>query len=288
MIKYTYIVPTYNRLDTLKETLSSIYAQDRKDFEVIVVDDGSTDDTSLFFKDHSFENLKYIYKENEGVSKARIFGVDYSTTNYIIFVDSDDTVTKDQLTIFDGLIDEDPTVDFYFTAYNFWNSKDDKLIKRENLKEGHYSSFFSDFIRGIQPCFPGCVCIKKNIFNNSIKFKIGKSFGEDQALWIDLFATKKSFSTNKVSFNYRVDSGSSLSKQRLKDISYDVYIAFEKIDNPEVFEYFKYRISSFLYLSIRNLNVALFKKTVSLIIKSKINKLRVCFDFIKYTKNRLL
>ena len=87
--KVSVIVPTYNRADRLERALNSIVSQTYQDFELIVVDDGSTDKTYQLMK--SFPKAQYFYIiKNSGVSKARIVGLDFAIGELIFFLDSDD------------------------------------------------------------------------------------------------------------------------------------------------------------------------------------------------------
>ena len=84
----TVVIPTYNRYKPLQRALNSVYAQTYLPKEVIVVDDGSLDETSQIVKD--FPEVHYIYQENSGVSSARNLGVLHGTSDWIAFLDSDD------------------------------------------------------------------------------------------------------------------------------------------------------------------------------------------------------
>ncbi|MDE5607935.1 MAG: glycosyltransferase [Muribaculaceae bacterium] len=87
---YSVIVPVYNRRDEVRELLESLSCQEYKDFEVIIVEDGSTDPCcDIADRYASTLNLKYIYKENEGRSIARNVGIEASEGRYLIFFDSD-------------------------------------------------------------------------------------------------------------------------------------------------------------------------------------------------------
>ncbi len=96
MIKYSFIVPVYNTEKFLKKCLDSLVNQTYKDFEIIVVNDGSTDKSSNIISKYQkkYKNIIVIDKENEGLSMARNRGVQKSSGKYIIFVDSDDYVSN--------------------------------------------------------------------------------------------------------------------------------------------------------------------------------------------------
>ncbi|WP_373034687.1 glycosyltransferase family 2 protein [Sulfurimonas sp.] len=82
------VIPTYNRYEVLKRALASVYAQTHKSKEVIIIDDGSTDETSQITKD--FPDAMYIYQDNAGVSSARNLGIKKANYEWIAFLDSDD------------------------------------------------------------------------------------------------------------------------------------------------------------------------------------------------------
>ena len=83
------IIPTYNRAAYIVEALESVFAQTYGDCEIIVVDDGSTDDTKAVLQSH-MARIRYIYQENAGVSVARNTGISAATGEWIAFLDSDD------------------------------------------------------------------------------------------------------------------------------------------------------------------------------------------------------
>lgn len=90
MAKYSVIIPVYNRIDEVEELLASLTAQTFKDFEVIIVEDGSTEPCRETVEGYA-ERLpvKYFYKENEGRSIARNYGIEHSSGQWLIFFDSD-------------------------------------------------------------------------------------------------------------------------------------------------------------------------------------------------------
>jgi len=83
------IIPTFNRSDLLKRALESVSKQIFLDYEVIVIDDGSTDDTAKMLQ-AEFPLVRYVYQENEGVSSARNKGLNIANGEWLAFLDSDD------------------------------------------------------------------------------------------------------------------------------------------------------------------------------------------------------
>lgn len=100
MPKVSIIIPVYNCEKDIGRCIESIIAQEMQDFELIVVNDGSTDDTEnvvLQRKERLGEKLKYYYKKNTGVADTRNYGLDRATGEYIMYIDSDDYIDKNLL-----------------------------------------------------------------------------------------------------------------------------------------------------------------------------------------------
>ena len=102
------IVPVYNREQFLRETLDSVFALDYEPFEVIVVDDGSTDGSAAIAQ--SFRDVRYLRQENRGPAAARNAGIDTSRGEFIAFVDSDDVVLPQKLSAQVGYLLDHPEV----------------------------------------------------------------------------------------------------------------------------------------------------------------------------------
>ena len=109
MAKYSVIVPVYNRVDEVDELLRSLSEQTMKDFEVIIVEDGSTIPCGDAVERYrSCLDVKYYYKENEGRSIARNYGIDRSKGDYLIFFDSDCVIPPTYFETLDRLLTENP------------------------------------------------------------------------------------------------------------------------------------------------------------------------------------
>ncbi|MFQ5801288.1 MAG: glycosyltransferase family 2 protein [Candidatus Methylomirabilales bacterium] len=109
MARVSVVIPTYNRGDTLPETLQSVFAQTYRDYEVIVVDDGSTDDTPAVM-DPFRDRVHYIYQPNAGQARARNHGVRSARGEFIALLDSDDAWEPELLETEVGVLDRLPEV----------------------------------------------------------------------------------------------------------------------------------------------------------------------------------
>ncbi|HAP3151589.1 glycosyltransferase family 2 protein [Escherichia coli] len=287
MIKFSYIIPTYNRYEKLKETVSSILKQNGDQFEIIIIDDGSSDNSHKIIEHYNNNKIKYYYNVNSGVSIARNLGFKYAKGDFIIFLDSDDLVTKDQLIIFENAIINNPDYDIYFSSYVFWHSLTNQCIERKEITKGSYYDFFKDCINGIQPCFPGCVCISRNIIEKKeFIFEPNCNFGEDQKLWVELFSNHKCYSIPEITMKYRVDSNSSLSKKKVIKLPPDINSAY-KLRTKDSIKYVLHRLSVFSIISIKTKNLTLFKEIITFSHKKKILTLFVK-AFFSHIKNKTL
>lgn len=89
MPRFSVIIPTYNRSLLLKEAIDSVLSQSFQDYEIIVVDDGSTDNTRILIKEYG-EKIHYYYQDNQGPGIARNLGINNAAGEFITFLDSDD------------------------------------------------------------------------------------------------------------------------------------------------------------------------------------------------------
>lgn len=107
-VRFSVIVPVYNRIDEVRDLLESLSRQTLKNFEVVIVEDGSTDRCQAEVE--SVENLRvrYFYKENEGRSIARNYGMERAAGDYFIFFDSDCVIPEDYFAVLSRELDAKP------------------------------------------------------------------------------------------------------------------------------------------------------------------------------------
>ena len=115
---FSVIIPLYNKADTIARTLRSVQAQVCREFEVVVVDDGSTDDGVLTVEQfQDFFPLKIVHQRNSGVSVARNTGAKNSCGEYLAFLDADDEWLPEYLEEIRRMMDEFPAVEVYGSNY---------------------------------------------------------------------------------------------------------------------------------------------------------------------------
>jgi glycosyltransferase involved in cell wall biosynthesis len=114
MPKVSVIIPAYNRANLVGDAIRSVLNQTFTDFEIIVVDDGSTDNTREVVNSFKDPRLKYIYQEHGGASTARSHGTKVSSGEYIILLDSDDILLESMLEKSAAILDEHPEVGYSY------------------------------------------------------------------------------------------------------------------------------------------------------------------------------
>lgn len=108
-MKYSVIIPVYNRIDEVDDLLRSLSAQTTKNFEVIIVEDGSTIPCADKVKEYEGQvDVKYFYKDNEGRSIARNYGMERAAGDYFVFFDSDCVIPEEYFARLDKVLTEKP------------------------------------------------------------------------------------------------------------------------------------------------------------------------------------
>ena len=113
------VIPSYNRSSLLMQTLASVRGQTFRDFEVLVVDDGSTDDTATRVRELGAEDgrIHYLYQANQGPAAARNAGASYARGAFIAFLDSDDLWLPDKLQEQLAFLAGRPDIDVVYADY---------------------------------------------------------------------------------------------------------------------------------------------------------------------------
>lgn len=130
-ILFSIIIPTFNRADIIHKPIKSIIEQSYSNWELIIVDDGSTDDTKEVVSSFSAPRIKYFYKKNEERSIARNYGIDKATGEYISFLDDDDYYLPDFLKVFYNKIIELDDAESAFMCYEY--TEKDRIKTKNNI-----------------------------------------------------------------------------------------------------------------------------------------------------------
>ena len=132
MPKVSIVIPCYNQGQYLDEAVNSVLNQTYQDFEIIIVNDGSRDDTELVALNLSKKDTRilYYYKNNGGLSSARNFGYEKSNGDYIQFLVSDYTIYPDKLKKQIDIFENDKTIDICYTNYILFDVENGKVLDK--------------------------------------------------------------------------------------------------------------------------------------------------------------
>jgi glycosyltransferase involved in cell wall biosynthesis len=229
------IIPTYNRAGIIAEAVDSVLAQDYKDFELIVVDDGSTDNTSEVMARYG-DDVRVLFQENKGVSAARNRGITEASGKLIAFLDSDDLWLPQKLS----------------TQVEFFSQRPDALICqteevwlrngiRINPKHRHKKPSGMIFEPSLKLCLvsPSAVMIRRDLLDRTGGFDETLPACEDYDLWLRIscrfpvYLIETPLIIKRGGHDDQLSKGTGLDKFRIKTI--------EKIINTGILSDDQYR-----------------------------------------------
>jgi len=177
---FSVIIPVYNRYEQVKRAIDSVLSQTLRDFELIVVDDGSSDRTPELESIYN-GRLRYIKQERGGVSAARNCGIRHSASEHITFLDSDDEWNPRKLAGHKNFIQNNPRINIH-QCDDIWVRNG----KRVNMS-ARYSKRAGDiFMKSLELCAisPSSVSIKADMFDRYGMFDEQMPVCEDYDLWL--------------------------------------------------------------------------------------------------------
>ena len=208
-MKFSVIIPVYNKANTVCAAVESIYAQGVEDYEIIVVDDGSSDAPELALAPVFGTKLRLIRQENGGVSVARNTGIAAAQGEYICFLDADDLWKADHLETMQALIEKYPDACTFITS-NEIITPDGKVLCSSDALKGYDDDFETeDFLGLLNRTSYGIintnsVCVQRSLLEREgIGFEPGIRIGEDSDVWYRLGLKHKVALSKKVTTAYR-------------------------------------------------------------------------------------
>lgn len=200
-------MPLYNKAPYVKKAMESVLTQTYNDWELIVIDDGSTDDSYALAENVLLEwgcdNVKLIKQSNTGVGATRNFGVQLSKNEFLCFLDADDWWENNFLEEMDTFLSEFPDSSLFATDYFYVKNKKKRTYYKADTGYINYCKVYSE--SGRMPVWTGATCIKRCVFDEFGGFPINIKLGEDFCLWIRVALKYKVAFLNKSLSNYNQD-----------------------------------------------------------------------------------
>lgn len=208
MEKISIILPTYNRAHLLKRAINSVLNQTFKNWELLIIDDGSTDNTKNIINDFSNDNrIKYFYKENSGgPAGPRNMGINEATGEYIAFLDSDDEWLSEklekQLSLFNNT---NFNIGFVGCNVNIIEKLNDNTLKSSDYKIKYNGNILQNILESNFILSCSNVLTKKNILIQNGGFDTQLKYLDDWDMWIKISMSGYDFDFIKYPlFNYYI------------------------------------------------------------------------------------
>lgn len=184
-MKFSIIIPLYNKAPYIRKALETVCAQTYRDYEIIVVNDGSTDDSAVVAESYlqHAEGICYtiISQDNAGVAAARNRGVKHASGQYMAFLDADDWWEPDYLARMAELIADYPQAGIYGCNYVYY--KPGKTRVALNIPTGYINYPKAYYEGSAMPIWTGATIMPKTVLEEMGGFPLGIKLGEDFLLW---------------------------------------------------------------------------------------------------------
>lgn len=265
---FSVIIPLYNKEKYIKATLDSVLAQSFKDFEVVIVNDGSTDNSQAIVQDYDDGRISVISKENKGLSHTKNYGIQNANGSYMAFLDADDLWSDTYLETCFSQIESHPDFKVFATNYNvFWPKEHIDLAKKDNKKSRYKNiSQYTDIIK--YPISQSSFIVHKSVFEKAGYFDASINYGEDEDFYIrclkhfaisynpnplifyrlgidnQMTQPNTDFVKQVPDFNkYLLDSDDTDLKKYIDFIHYKLLVLFKAERNTEMVKFYKEKIN---------------------------------------------
>ncbi len=195
---FSVVIPLYNKEPYIAATIESVLNQTYKDFEIIIVNDGSTDRSIDIVNGFSDYRITIITQKNQGLSSARNTGIKHSNCNYIAFLDADDLWCEDYLSTIKNLVKQNSTSKIFATAIKTFRENDEIDLAIKTYREKHVQIISNYFSLKKNLFCPSALVIKKCVFNDVGMFDDLINYGEDEDFFIRCFNVN-----NLVFYNFK-------------------------------------------------------------------------------------
>ena len=251
MPKVSVIIPTYNRGNLIHGAIESVSAQTYQDFEIIVVDDGSSDQTrsklAAFRKDNK---IRYIFQENRGSSSARNRGGREAEGEYLAFLDSDDLFLPTKLEKQAAVLETEPDfamVQSFFAKFRA--SPEEELgTRKTKFFSGHIYPQILTYWSYLMN--PSCILIRKSVFEELGGFDESMPSAEDLDFFRRVARKYPIGLVPEVLAKIRVHEGNKTADKTQRDIHYLVYLKKAFAEDTSLSSGFKRRAYAKMYLNV--------------------------------------
>lgn len=185
-MRFSIIIPLYNKEKSIRKTIQSVLNQSYTDFELIIVNDGSTDNSLIEAQSVQDDRIRIIDKPNGGVSSARNRGMEESTSDWMTFLDADDIMYPDALSIYKDLHEKYPDINVLIAATDSSKKKYKSTGRMYVVRNYYKANIYSELRTASYLLCADCICINKKCYKEVGGFSVQYKHGEDLEYWYRL------------------------------------------------------------------------------------------------------
>lgn len=233
---FSVVIPLYNKELSIKNTIQSVQEQICQSFEIIVINDGSTDNSVKIVDSINDKRIRLIHQKNKGVSAARNRGIQEAQYEWIAFLDGDDLWNANHLQEISTMIQKYPEEKIFVTSFDFSDKR--PIFKHpRNEKIFRVENYFKEAMKEVLIC-TGVVIIHKTCFEKAGDFNQNIKIGEDKELWSRLARDFKIVKNTLITATYRIEAENrSMKKKRDLMTAHEYYYDLNDIRSTQEFNY---------------------------------------------------
>jgi len=234
------IIPAYNAEKYIERTLSSVLSQDYENLEIVVIDDGSNDNTADVVKKLADKDkrLQYVHQQNGGVSSARNHGYKLSKGEYLAFLDADDIWLPDNLSKKLAHLQDNPDIGLVHSDAVLIDENDKPL---DEIKKGKSGWILDDLLSWNGTCIPApsSILVKREVVDTAGGFDTNLSTAADQEFFFRVAAKYKIGRVEEVTWQYRMHSQNMHSNIALME--HDCLLSYKRATENNLFKSASFR-----------------------------------------------
>ncbi|WP_296380992.1 glycosyltransferase family 2 protein, partial [Winogradskyella sp.] len=236
---FSVIIPLYNKADYISDCIKSVLNQTFEDYEIVIVNDGSTDMSVSIVETFTSDKIKLFHQKNLGVSIARNNGASFTKGTYIAFLDADDLWKPNHLMCIKASIDFLPSAGLYANNYSIKYSTSYTLPAKLDIeifqsKPIVVNNFFKASLNDTL-VWTSATSIKKDKFFDYGMFNINYSTGEDLDLWIRIALKEQIVFNPELTMIYDKSIEGSLGKNEDNNVRYILFNSFTEYEDDNIY-----------------------------------------------------
>lgn len=211
-IKFSVVIPLYNKEQSIVNTVLSVLKQSYQNFEIVIINDGSTDSSVDVVKNINDERIRLIHQGNQGVSAARNLGITEASYEWIAFLDGDDLWRANHLEEIIKMMNTFPNEKIFVTSFEYSDKR--KMYKHERSSsifkiDDYFKEAIKEFLM-----WTSIVVVNKSCFDKVEGFNVNINRGEDLDLWMRLAKKYNIIKSEKITAIYNLEDSLSLTKSK--------------------------------------------------------------------------